>query len=259
MKRAVEKFAREAMFGSRLFPTVRNAYQCIFDRQKLAARRKTLDLYAEFISRGDLVFDVGANVGEYSDTFLALGARVVAIEPNPACCRRLKIVAGRGGLVIENCAVGDSEGTASLNICSDPALSTLSSQWYETARTSAAHSHASWTGAVDVRVATLDSLVAKYGEPRFIKIDVEGFEDRVLAGMSFQPKALSFEFHFDLPNLVVACLRNPLLQEGYTFNYMVGMHPLLKLPAWVSAGDLATILVKEHSGEEFGDIFCRKA
>src|SRR5208282_6434050 len=132
MKRAVETFAREALFGSRLFPTVRDAYQRVFDREKLASRKQMLDFYAGFMSRGDLVFDVGANVGEYSDLFLALGARVVAVEPNPACCKRLKMVANRGSLVIENCAVGDAEGNASMHICSEHGLSTLSNEWYET-------------------------------------------------------------------------------------------------------------------------------
>ena len=260
MRRAVERFAREALFGSRLFPAVRNVYQRVFDREKLASRKQMLDFYAGFMSRGDLVFDIGANVGEYSDTFLELGARVVAIEPNPVCCQRLKMVAKRGSnLVIENCAVGDLEGTASMHICSDSGLSTLSSEWYQTARTSALHSHASWLGTIDVKIATLDSLVAKYGVPTFIKIDVEGFEDRVLAGMSFQPQALSFEFHFALLNLVGACLRNPALHEAYSFNYMVGMNPSFELAAWVGAGDLERILAQAHFEEEFGDIFCRRA
>jgi FkbM family methyltransferase len=258
MKPAVEKFARELLFGSRLFPAVRSAYQRVFDREKLAARKQKLDVYAGFMTRGDLVFDVGANVGEYSDMFLALGARVVAIEPNPACCERLKLVAKRGNIAIENCAVGDADGIASMHIFSDHGLSTLSNEWYQLVRTSAIHKHASLSGMIDVRVTTLDSLVAKYGTPAFIKIDVEGFEDHVLAGMSFHPQALSFEFHFSLLNLVNACLRKPVLQDAYSFNYTVGMNPSFQLAAWVSASDLEEILATAHYEEEFGDIFCRR-
>ena len=259
MKLAMEGVARELLFGSRLFPAARNAYQRVFDRQKLASRKQRLDFYAGFVSRGDLVFDVGANVGEYSDNFLALGARVVAIEPNPACCERLKLLTKRGNLAIENCAVGDAEGTASMRICSDTGLSTLSNEWYQVARTSTIHSRSSWSGAVDVRVATLDSLVAKYGLPTFIKIDVEGFEDRVLAGMSSQPRALSFEFHFALLNLVGACLRSLELQPAHTFNYTLGMNLSFELATWVGASALEGILAETHSEEEFGDIFCRRA
>jgi FkbM family methyltransferase len=258
MKRAVERFGRELVFESPLFPTVRNAYQRVFDRLKLASRKQMLDFYAGLLSRGDLVFDVGANVGEYSDAFLALGARVVAIEPNPACCEKLKRVAKRGNLFIENCAVGDANGTASMQICSESALSTLSNEWYQTARTSALHGGASWSGSIDVKITTLDSMVAKYGVPAFIKIDVEGFEDRVLAGMSFQPQALSFEFHFALMNVVGACLKSLALQEAYRYNYTIGMNPTLELTSWVGAGELERILAAARAEEEFGDIFCRR-
>ncbi len=258
LKKAVEKSARELLFGSGFFPTIRNAYQLVFDREKLASRKQILDFYARFISHGDLVFDVGANVGEYSDLFLALGAHVVAIEPNPACCERLKMVAKRGKLAIENCAVGDAEGSASMHICSDPGLSTLSDKWYQIARTSPIHRHASWPGTVAVRVTTLDSLAARHGVPTFIKIDVEGFEDRVLAGMSFQPQALSFEFHFALLNLVNTCLRHPPLQATYRFNYIVGNRTSFELTALAGVSELEGILTQARSDEEYGEIFCIK-
>lgn len=258
-KRVVERFARKLTFGSPRFPAVRDAYQKVFDREKLASRRQMLDFYSGFMSRGDLVFDVGANVGEYSDTFLALGARVVAMEPNPACCEKLRMVAKRGDLTIENCAVGDTEGTASMQICSEPGLSTLSSEWYQAARTSPIHTHALWPGTIDVRVATLDSLGAKHGVPSFIKIDVEGYEDRVLAGMSFHPKALSFEFHFALRELLGACLRSPVLQEAYRFNFKAGTRPFFELAEWTDVGSLEGILACAHFDEEYGDIYCRRA
>ena len=257
-KKSLEKSARKALFGSRLFPAARDVYQSVFDRDKLATRKRMLDFYAGFISRGDLVFDVGANIGVYSDAFQTLGARVVAIEPNPACCERLELIAKRSDLIIENCAVGDELGTATMNVCADPTLSTLSNEWYETARTSPIHSGEEWLGAIEVRVATLDSLSKKYGAPSFIKIDVEGFEDRVLAGMSFAPKALSFEFHFGLLNIATACLNSPVLRSGYLFNYIDGMEPKLRLENWAGATRIERILAEEKSHTEYGDVFCRK-
>jgi FkbM family methyltransferase len=258
LKKSIEESAREFLFGSRAFPTIRNAYQLVFDRDKLATRKKMMDFYAGFISPGDLVFDAGANIGAYCDVFQALGARVVAIEPNPVCCERLKLIARRSSLIIENCAVGDAPGTASMNICSESTLSTLSNQWYETARTSAIHGGQQWQGTIEVRVTTLDSLAEKYGVATFIKIDVEGFEDRVLAGMSIAPKVLSFEFHFALLNVASACLNNPVLRNGYHFNYIEGMDPRFRLPQWVGASEIEKILAEVRSPEEYGEIFCRK-
>jgi len=92
----------------------------------------------------------------------------------------------------------------------------------------------------------------------FIKIDVEGFEDHVLAGMSFAPKALSFEFHFALLNIARASLNNSSLRNGYCFNYIDGIEPEFRLDTWVSAGDLERILTEVHSRAEYGDVFCRK-
>ena len=44
-------------------------------------RRRELDLYRQFIRKGDLCIDVGANIGDKTDLFLRLGASVIAIEP----------------------------------------------------------------------------------------------------------------------------------------------------------------------------------
>ena len=48
-----------------------------------------LAFYSQFIKKGDLVFDVGANVGSRSKLFLNLGAKVVAFEPQPELCEHL--------------------------------------------------------------------------------------------------------------------------------------------------------------------------
>jgi hypothetical protein len=48
-------------------------------------RRAAMDrLYGEFVRPGDLVFDVGAHVGDRIAAFRRRGARVVAVEPQPA-------------------------------------------------------------------------------------------------------------------------------------------------------------------------------
>ena len=255
-KKSMEKSARELLSGSRLFPVLRDAYQTVFDREKLAARKAMLNFYSGFLSPGDVVFDVGANVGYYADTFLALGAHVVAVEPNPALCGRLKQIAQRSNLVIENCALGDKEGTAFFHVCSDPGLSTLSNEWYEHAKTSPIHGGAHWDEAVEVEVKTLDSLAAKYGVPAFVKIDVEGFEDHVLAGMSFRPNALSFEFHLALVNVALACLNH--LRDGYRFNYCLGLETKFRLASWVDASEIEKALVDVRTNEEYGDVYCRK-
>jgi hypothetical protein len=46
-------------------------------------RRRLSQFYARFIRPGDLCFDIGAHVGSRLGAWLPLGARIVAVEPQP--------------------------------------------------------------------------------------------------------------------------------------------------------------------------------
>src|SRR5690348_10138144 len=59
-------------------------------RGQVWKRRRARALYAAFIKPGDLCFDIGAHVGNRTEHFLALGARVVAVEPQPAAMALLR-------------------------------------------------------------------------------------------------------------------------------------------------------------------------
>jgi len=85
-------------------------------------------LYGRFIKPGDLVFDVGAHVGDRIAAFRRLGARVVACEPNPALVKALRLIYGRDAdVVIEPVAVGAKPGEIALSINTDnPTVSTAS-------------------------------------------------------------------------------------------------------------------------------------
>ena len=59
-------------------------------------RRAALDRhYGRFVASGDLVFDIGCHVGDRVAAFRRLGARVVAVEPQPALARTLRLIYGR--------------------------------------------------------------------------------------------------------------------------------------------------------------------
>ncbi len=51
-----------------------------------------------------------------------------------------------------------------------------------------------WNGSLTIEVSTLHDEIARFGTPSFIKIDVEGYEGKVLAGLDSQVRALSFGF-----------------------------------------------------------------
>jgi len=74
-------------------------------------------LHGNFIRPGDLVFDVGAHVGDRVASFHRLGARVVAVEPQPSMVRALRLLYGRSkSVAIEALAVGREPGRARMLI-----------------------------------------------------------------------------------------------------------------------------------------------
>ena len=52
--------------------------------------RQRKEFYSYFINAGDVVFDIGANIGNRTQIFSELGARVVAVEPQSKCVTILK-------------------------------------------------------------------------------------------------------------------------------------------------------------------------
>ena len=161
------------------------------------ARRRAMDtLHARFLRPGDLAFDIGAHVGDRVASFRRLGARVVAVEPQPALARVLRLLyAWNSGVTIEQVAVGQHEGKIGLKLnLPNPTVATASDDFVKAAEGAPGWEAQRWTRMLEVPLTTLDSLIARHGLPRFVKIDVEGYEDEVLAGLSHPLPALSLEF-----------------------------------------------------------------
>src|SRR5918996_4175727 len=166
-------------------------------RQLLEARRQRA-FYRAFVRQGDLVFDVGANVGDRSAVFLSLGARVVAVDPQPSCVRALE-ARFRDRVTIVDQGLADVPGVRTMAVADIHVASTMEPEWVSSMTASGRFGDTEWTESVDVEVTTLDSLITEHGEPAFVKIDVEGFESAVLLGLSRPVPALSFEFVHERP------------------------------------------------------------
>jgi FkbM family methyltransferase len=175
------------------------------DRQ----RRGALDRhYARFVAAGDLVFDIGSHVGDRVAAFRRLGARVVAVEPQPALARTLRLLFGHDrSVVVVEAAVGREAGAVALKLNLDnPTLSTASEAFIAASRGAPGWEGQHWIRTVQVPVTTLDGLIACHGRPSFIKIDVEGYEAEVLAGLAAPAPALSFEFTTIQRDVACACV-----------------------------------------------------
>lgn len=218
-------------------------------------------LYRPFVGSGDLVFDVGAHVGDRIRAFRALGARVVAVEPQPALARLLGLLHGRDpGVAIERVALGRTEGVARLRLnLANPTVATLSPEFVAAAREAEGWREQRWDAAAETGVTTLDALIARHGRPAFVKIDAEGFEADILAGLTRPPPALSFEVTAIARETGLAALDRAVML-GYTrFRLSFGESHRLAPGGWHDAQAMRATITALDVAANSGDVYALHA
>ena len=221
-------------------------------------RRAAMErLYRHFVKPDELVFDIGAHVGDRVAAFRRLGARVVAVEPQPALRRTLRLLHGRDrAVVIEPVALGRAEGSIELKLNLDnPTVSTASADFIHAAAGAPGWEGQEWTTNVTVPMTTLDALIARYGTPAFIKIDVEGFEAEVLAGLSRPVAALSFEFTTIQRNVAAAAIDRCVALGYASFNAALGESQTLLHETWLTAPQMTQWLAALPDAANSGDVY----
>ena len=219
-------------------------------------RRRGLNLYRRFVSPGDLVFDIGAHTGGRVGWFRTLGARVIAIEPNPSLQRVMGWMHGRDRSVVRvPLAVGAAAGRMTLHYSTgNPMLTTLDGDWVTQARVTQGFQHIRWDRAEEVEVTTLDALIERHGVPAFAKIDVEAAEADVLSGLSQPVPALSFEFLNGQGDRAGTCLDIVSALGPYRFAFSPA--ETFELPEdWVDAATMRARLDQVPDAIGSGDIY----
>lgn len=149
----------------------KRAYYRYRARKKAHRNNPELNLIPYLVRRGSVALDIGANLGLVTHFLAPRAGHVYAFEPNPEPLRILPSVVARNVTVLP-IAVSDRSGTANLQI------SRSASGWTSNGATLETAARAPFELTVDVR--RIDDL--DVGDVSFIKVDVEGHEQAVLAG-----------------------------------------------------------------------------
>jgi FkbM family methyltransferase len=221
-------------------------------------RAPALDAFhRRFLGEGELGFDIGAHVGDRVASFRRLGARAVAVEPQPRLARLLRLLFGQDAGVARVAAlVGEREGEAVLRLNrANPTVATASEDFIAAADGAPGWEGQHWDAALTLPVTTLDALIAGHGRPDFVKIDVEGYEAAALAGLSSAPRGLSFEFTTIQRNVALACL-DRLAALGYRhFNACLGEGMQFAHPAPIAAEAMAGWITVLPAEANSGDVY----
>jgi len=254
-----------ASFVYDLYLTLRNG-------ELLKARDREAAFYRAVLNGfkpGDLIFDIGANIGDKTDTFLRLGARVVAVDPDEhnQNVLRQKFLRSRirpKPVTIVGKAVGAKVGVETMLVCAPGSVFNTLSEKGAGIVSDSTNRHGQLPDAIEykekktVETTTLDHLIEAYGLPFFIKIDVVGFELEVLQGLHRSVPCLSFEI--GLPESRQELLQCVDLLGGLSssgqFNYTWDRRNGLALDRWLDVQ--AFLRVLESCGDGPIEVFWRR-
>ncbi len=224
------------------------------------ARTARMDaLNRQFVPEGGLAFDIGAHVGDRAASFLRMGARVVALEPQPRVFRALRLLLPRtSSVTLLPCAAGRAEGEVTLHLNSqNPTVATAAPSFIAAAHGAEGWQNEVWDQSAIVPVTTLDALIADYGFPDVVKIDVEGYEADVLFGLSQAIPALSFEFTTIQRSSAASCIDRLQALGDYRYNLSLGEEHTLRFETWLGAEEVWAALAALPDDANSGDVYAR--
>jgi FkbM family methyltransferase len=229
-------------------------------RVKIANLKKKIkfrNFYRQYIKEEDLCFDIGANIGERTETFLNLKAKVVSVEPVKESYSILQTkFAANKNVTILPIAIGSVSEQRDIYISNYLEVCTLSELFIKKYKDQKEY-NIKWDEVRSTEIKTLDQLIKDYGIPAFCKIDVEGYEVEVLKGLSQPIPLLSFEYNARLKNLALECIHELTKFDSLSYNFSSYESMKFSLNSWRNEIEFYSYIEKLPEDIETGDIYVR--
>jgi FkbM family methyltransferase len=160
-------------------------------------------------------------------------------------------------VTIEASGVAAETGRANLHLSSrTPTVSTFADSWMSDVQSDRRFQRVQWDSVISVPLITLDELIARHGEPQFCKIDVEGFEHKVLSGLSRPIPALSFEYIPVAAEHAIACVERISALGDYRYRHSRVETHRWAGRSWSEPGTMINILrTLPTNDDRSGDVY----
>ena len=215
--------------------------------------------YRQFLGDGELAFDIGSHVGNRTRAWRHLGARVVAVEPQPDFFRFLEALFGRdSNVMLENCGIAAESGQGTLWISSaNPTVSSCTDDWVEDAQDAPVFDRVRWDQKQSIGLRTLEDLIEQYGIPAFCKIDIEGGEEAARRGLKTPIAALSFECVAAMRERAQRCVEILEALGPYEYRYSKLETMRWSSERWLSSAEITQFLGALPRSAPAGDVYAR--
>lgn len=256
MKKAIKQILIW-VFGINFLKKIQSKFKTSGELRRQKARR---EFYSQFLTKGDIFFDVGSNYGNRIEPVIDIDLKIIAVEPQAKCVQFLKNKYGNR-IIIVNKGLSSKIEDRTMYLSDAHVLSSFSEEFIQATRESGRFENYTWKKGSTIQMTTLDELIATYGLPKFIKIDVEGFELEVLKGLNQRVEYISYEYTVpEQRSNAIQCLDRigAIADKDVICNYSVGENMQWALPAWVSFTEFRELLHSDLFFEtNFGDIYIK--
>ena len=214
----------------------------------MAVRLAEIQFYKRLVnaSEAGCILDIGANIGSKTEIFLDLASCVIAIEPDPVSAQTLRKRFRWKPVDVREVAVSSETGIISFyRFGAGSAYNTASGAWAASMVDGTNHMHLRLPEpvSINVKAETLANIVTELGPIKYLKIDAEGLEDKVLSTLAVPIPLISMEFNFpQMWEALLTCIqRLQRIALGYRFNVAITEPPLkLEFERWATAEQIVS-------------------